>query len=230
MNITLSASVSCIDPLDYRGTIERLDQTGIDAYHFDLCDGHFAPTLLLWPGLMRALRTITPKRFDAHLYCTHPSRYLAELRDAGADLVIVQVEASEEPAEVVPQILAAKLKAGVAILPSTPVPASLASLLPALSIVVTNMVGPAYAGQPFDGRGLENARTVAQMARDLRLTMEIAADGNVSTLRLPSLLESGCDHLVLGTSSIFRPGLDVGEALVDFQAAVATVENPHMTD
>jgi ribulose-phosphate 3-epimerase len=224
MNPSLSASVSCIDPLDYRSVFARLDGTGIDAYHFDLCDGHFAPTFLLWPGLLRALRPLTARRFDAHLYCTHPSRYLAELRDAGADIVIVHIEAAEDPSAVVPWILSAGMRAGVAILPTSTAPASLAPLLPALSIVVTNMVGPAYAGQPFDARGLENARAVAQMARDQAIPLEIAADGNVSTARLPSLLGNGCNHLVLGTSSIFRPGQEVGEALTRFRADAAAVE------
>lgn len=227
MTILLSASVSCIDPLTYRDSVHRLDEAGIDAYHFDLCDGHFAPTFLLWPGLIGALRPITRRRFDAHLYCTHPSRYLDELRAAGADTVVVHVEAAESPVEVVPRILAAGMKAGVALLPTTPVPADLSALLPALSLVITNMVGPAYAGQPFDGRGLENARAVAGMARGEGLMLEIAADGNVSAARLPSLLESGCTHLVLGTSSIFQPGQDVGAALLRFRREVDAAEGAH---
>lgn len=219
--VLLSASVSCIDPLAYRDSIARLDAAGLDAYHFDLCDGHFAPTFLLWPGLISALRPLTTRRFDAHLYCTHPSRYIGELKAAGADSIIVHVEAEEKPGEVVPQIFAAGMKAGVAILPDTAVPGDLASLLPALSIVVTNMVGPAYAGQPFDGRGLHNARSISALAREMGLALEVAADGNVSAQRLPDLLGSGCNHLVLGTSSVFRPGQDVGQGVVRFRAQVA---------
>ncbi len=220
MNILLSASMACAHPLAYRETTLRLDEAGIDILHFDLCDGHFAHTFLLAPGLLRALRPLTPRRFDAHLYCTHPSRYLEELKQAGADVVVVQVEAAEEFAAVVPQIVAAGLRAGVAVLPTTPAPASLAALLPALALVVVNMVGPAYSGQPFDARGLENARTVAAMARAQNLALEIAADGSVSEARLPALLASGCTHLVCGTSSIFRPQGDIGAHLEQFRAAV----------
>jgi ribulose-phosphate 3-epimerase len=220
--------MACADPLAYRETALRLDAAGVDALHFDICDGHFAPTFLLAPALLRALRPLTARRFDAHLYCTHPSRYLQELQQAGADLVVVHVEAAEEPAEVVPQILAAGMRAGVALLPGTPVPPALASLLPVLSQVVINMVGPAYAGQPFDARGLANARSVAETAHARRIevgtTLEIAADGNVSAARLPALLESGCTHLVCGTSSIFRPAPDgrddIGAALRAFRQVV----------
>jgi ribulose-phosphate 3-epimerase len=220
MNILLSASMACADPLAYRDTVARLDEVGIDALHFDLCDGHFAHTFLLAPNLLRALRPLSSCRFDAHLYCTHPSRYLDELRSAGADVVIVQIEASESPAEVVTSIAAAGMRPGIALLPTTPVPETLAALLPVVAMVTVNMVGPAYAGQPFDARGLENARTVAAMARSQQLDLEIAADGHVSREWLPELLASGCTHLVCGTSSIFQPDQDVGDALVRFRRSV----------
>lgn len=220
MSILLSASMACADPLEYRETVGRLDAAGVDALHFDLCDGHFAPTLLLAPGLLRSLRPLTPCRFDAHLYCTHPSRYLAELRQAGADVVVVHMEAGEDAAAVVSQIEAAGMKPGLAVLPTTPVPPALEALLPALALVVVNMVGPAYSGQPFDARGLDNAHTVRTMARRHSLDLEIAADGHVSVEWLPKLLESGCTHLVCGTSSIFRPDQHIGDALVHFRNAV----------
>jgi ribulose-phosphate 3-epimerase len=227
MKTLLSASMACANPLEYRATVARLDETAVDALHFDLCDGHFAPTLLLAPNLLRALRPLTTCRFDVHLYCTHPSRYLAELRSAGANVIIVQIEAAEDIADLIAQIVAGGMQPGVAILPTTLVPATLAPLLPALAMVVVNMVGPAYAGQPFDVRGLENARAIAALAHNQHLALEIAADGHVSREWLPDLLASGCTHLVCGTSSIFLPDADIGDALVRFRQSVADAERAH---
>lgn len=104
VDIRLSASVSCADPLEYRESIRQLDEAGLDAYHFDICDGHFAPTFLLNPGLMRSLRKITSRRFDVHLYCTHPSRFLDELAQSGADIVVIHIEAEEDFRDVIRQI------------------------------------------------------------------------------------------------------------------------------
>lgn len=199
----------------------ELTAAGIDAIHFDLCDGLFAPTLLLPTALLKAARPTTTCRFDAHLYCMHPSRLLDELVISGADVVIVHWEAAEEAAEAVRRIRNAGLRAGIGLLPGTPVPALLQELLPALTIVITNMVGPAFAGQPFDARGLENARTVAAMARSMGHSLEIAADGSVSAERLPLLRDAGCNHLICGTSSLFRPGKPIGESLIAFRQAVA---------
>jgi ribulose-phosphate 3-epimerase len=212
--------VACANPLAYGDDVLALAEAGIDALHLDICDGHFAPTFLLAPSQIRAMRPLAGCRFDAHLYCTHPSRYLDELAAAGADLIVVHLEASEPAAEVVAQIRARGLRAGVALLPSTPAPADVAALLPALELVVVNMVGPAYAGQPFDARGLENAAAIAHMARRTGVEIEIAADGHVSVDWLPRLLAAGCTHLVCGTSSIFRPPLPLGEALHTFRAQV----------
>jgi len=227
MRTLLSASMACADPLEYRASCASLDDAGVDALHFDLCDGHFAHTFLLAPALLRSLRPLTQARFDAHLYCTHPSRYLAELRQAGTDVVVFHLEASEDAGTVVEQIEAAGMRAGLAILPGTEPPTGLAALLPALALVVVNMVGPAYSGQPFDPRGLGNARTISAMARDLGLELEIAADGHVSHEWLPDLLDSGCTHLVCGTSSIFKAGQDVGALLQSFRGLVRQAEeNP----
>lgn len=59
--VILSASVVCMDPLRYQETVEVLDVHCKDGYHFDLCDGHFAHTLQLSPGLLWALRGLIPR-------------------------------------------------------------------------------------------------------------------------------------------------------------------------
>jgi ribulose-phosphate 3-epimerase len=218
VNVWLSASMSCANALSYSDVMTELERAGIDGYHFDFCDGHFAPTFLLWPGLVRDLRPLTTKRFDVHLYCTHPSRYLDELARAGADLVVVHLEASEDYRDVVRRIRDRGLRAGLAILPGSTVPDELQEVLPQLNLVIANTVGPAYAGQPFDPRGVANAARVRAMAQNLDL--EIAADGNVGPARLPVMLSAGCSHLICGTSSIFKPGHRLDEALAGFRAEV----------
>jgi ribulose-phosphate 3-epimerase len=222
MDIKLSASLACANPLDYRESIAQLDQVGLDTYHFDICDGHFAPTFLLYPGLIRYIRPLTSRRFDVHLYCTHPARYLDELAGCGADVVVVHVEAREDYIRVVRQIKERGMKAGIALLPGSTVPANIVEILPEISLLIANTVGPAYAGQPFDPRGLKNMARLSQIVQDNRLDIEVAADGSVSVERLATLLGAGCTHLVCGTSSIFRDGLSLGQEFERFRRQVQT--------
>jgi ribulose-phosphate 3-epimerase len=144
-----------------------------------------------------------------------------ELAACGADVVVVHVEIAEDYVQVVRQIKQSGLQAGLAILPGSDLPAELEDILPELSLLVANTVGPAYAGQPFDPRGLKNMAQLSQLVSDSGLTMEIAADGNVSVERLDDLLAAGCTHLVCGTSSIFKPNNDLAEALAGFRGQVA---------
>jgi ribulose-phosphate 3-epimerase len=217
----LSASVACVNPLGYRETVRTLEAHGIDGYHFDFCDGHFAHTLQLSPVLVKALRGLTSRRFDVHLYCTHPSRYIEELEASGADLVVVQAEADEEPGEVVRLIRRRGMKAGLGILPGSAVPENVEEIFPHLQLIIANTVGPAYAGQPFDERGLENLRVLRSLIAARGHYIELGVDGNVSAERLDDMLGAGANHLVCGTSSIFRPGTDAGVELAGFRRQVA---------
>lgn len=227
--IFLSASVSCIDPLIYRETVTALDGAGIDGFHFDFCDGHFAPTLMLSPLLVKALRPLTRRRFDIHLYCTHPSRYLDELAAAGADLIVVQVEAGEDHRKLMRRILELGKQAGLGILPGSRLPADLGNTAAQARLIMTNTVGPAYAGQPFDPRGLENARRARRLLDERSTGCELGIDGGISADRLPDLLSAGASHLVLGTSSLFIPGERPEARLARFRRLVEQAQESSIT-
>ncbi|MEA4907990.1 MAG: hypothetical protein GYA17_05775 [Chloroflexi bacterium] len=218
MDYILSASLSCANPICIKEDFERLERSDIDVYHIDLCDGVFAPTFLFNTAAIRALRPLSPRRFDAHLYCHHPSLYVEDLRQSGVDVVIVHVEtAGEDYKQTIRMIRDAGMAAGLAILPTTQVPDGLEDVLPLVSIIVANSVGPAFAGQKFNPDGLRNMRTLSTRAQAMGLQPEIAADGSVSSARLPMFLEAGCNHFVCGTSSVFRPG-DMAEHTRKFRA------------
>jgi ribulose-phosphate 3-epimerase len=216
--LTLSASVTCMNPLTLGQTIRDLDAAGLSTYHLDVCDGRFARTFLLYPGLLPHLRQATRGRLDVHLYCLEPSLYLDEFIACGAHTIIVQMEAEESCMELIPRIAGRGVRAGLGILPGTPVPDSLKSIIPFLSMVVANTVGPAYAGQPYDARGLETIRRVKELCDACGASAEIAVDGSVSEERLEGFFRAGADHLVLGTASVFTPGGDWTQRFRSFRA------------
>jgi ribulose-phosphate 3-epimerase len=209
-----------------RQDFEQLEESIIDTYHFDFCDGVFAPTFLLNPAMIRALRPLSAERFDVHLYCHYPSTYLEELKQAGADLVVVQLETEGEHWQnAIQHVLEAGMEAGLGILPTSQVPDDLDQALSQVSQVVVNTVGPAYAGQPFNPNGLTNMRKVRDMAAALDLDIEIAADGGVRAERLPDFIDAGCNHFICGTSSLFKPDSDLVANAADFKQALDTAIN-----
>jgi len=204
MKQLLSASLACANPLNIHGDFNLLEQSDIDAYHLDFCDGIFAPTFLLNSAVVKALRPLTNKRLDVHIYGHYPSYYLEDLKSSGADVVIVQIETQgENYAEVINLITKLGMIPGVGILPTSQVPENFDTILKKVAVVVANTVGPAFAGQTFSPQGLINMRAVFEKARNLGLSLEIIADGGVSKDTLPLLLENGANHFVLGSSTLF---------------------------
>ncbi len=221
MNYRIAASMACADPICIRQDFERLEESLVDTYHFDFCDGLFAPTFLLNPAMIKALRPLSSKRFDVHLYCHYPSRVVDELRQCGADLVVVQLETEGDSyLETIQRILDSGMQAGLGILPTSEVPEGIEEVLKRVSQVVVNTVGPAYAGQPFNPHGLVNMKKVKTALDGLGLDLEIAADGGVSEQRLPEFIEAGCNHFICGTSALFRPNSDLVRNAAQFRQAV----------
>ena len=110
--------------------------------------------------------------------------------------------------------------AGLGILPTSQVPDDIGKALEMVSQVVVNLVGPAYAGQPFNPNGVTNMIKVRDAAKELDLDLEIAADGSVSEGRLAQFIDAGCNHFICGTSSIFKPQSDLAKNALAFKQAV----------
>jgi len=68
--------------------IERLSPYA-DVFHLDVADAHFAPDLLFFPDLVRALRAHTERPFHVHLMMERPSKMVDRFVEAGADLITV---------------------------------------------------------------------------------------------------------------------------------------------
>lgn len=227
--VFLSASVGCIDPLKYQETICTLDRCGIDAYHFDLSDGHFAPTIVLSIPTIGAFRRCTEKRIDVHIYCTHPSTFLEELEQNGTDTCIICIESDEDIREVLQKVRAAGMRAGIGVLPTSDIPDEMPEILELVDMVIANTVGPAYPGQPFNPRGLENLSALHAMIADSGRDIELAVDGNVRLDRMSDFLNRGARHFVCGTSSIFIKDSDLCENVSNLRGEIASVVGNHFS-
>jgi len=224
MNYRISASLACANPTCIKKDFELLESSIVDTYHFDICDGVFAPTFLLNFSLIKALRPLSSKRFDVHLYCHHPSMYLEEIADSGVDVVTVQIETEgEDYLDTIEKIKNLGMHPGVGILPTSQVPDRFDEVLGSVNHIVANTVGPAFAGQPFNPKGLDNIKTIREMAGQSGRDIEIAVDGGVSIARLPEFLKAGCNHFICGTSCLFKPDNDLIKHAFEFKRALEEV-------
>jgi len=200
--VKLSPSVMCADFRCLEKEMEELERAGADLFHFDINDGHFVPSISMGPLVVASLRKISNVPFEIHLQTTEPEKYLDSIIEAGADVVIVHVEACLHFFRVVKKIKDAGLKAGVALNPITPL-SCLEHIIPDMDTLLLMTVDAGLLGQPFIPRILEKIRTAKKMIESRKLNCEIEVDGCINNLTIPKVVEAGATILALGSSGLF---------------------------
>ena len=113
--------------------------------HMDVMDGHFVPNLTMGPDLVESLKGIAP--LAVHLMVPDPINFIDIFAEAGADLISVHVE-SNNPNKALELINNKKLKAGIAINPSTPEEV-IDSFVSNADVILVMSVEPGFCGQKF---------------------------------------------------------------------------------
>jgi len=169
-------------------------------------DGHFVPNLTFGPPIVKALRAKTSLPFDVHLMVSNPEALVDDFIAAGADWITFHAEASVHANRLISVIHAAGKKAGISIVPSTPVSA-LKELLPIVDMVLVMTVNPGFGGQELILSCLEKVRELKKIKQECDFSYIVSVDGGVNPKTLPLVLDAGTDVVVSG-SSFFLGELD----------------------
>ena len=162
--------------------------------HMDVMDGHFVPNLTMGPDLVKALRGIAD--IDVHLMVTNPSDFIKDFSDVGADIISVHVEAND-PGKAIKLIKELKIKAGIAINPSTH-SSAIEPFVESVDMILVMSVEPGYCGQSFHKNTIQRVKTYREKYPD----KIIEVDGGVGPENAALLAEAGANLLVAG-SAIF---------------------------
>ena len=71
-----------------------------ERFHLDVADGHYVPTMLFFPDLVKQLRPKTKVPFEVHLMTVDPLAWIEPFADAGADGIIFCLDSAKEPGKV----------------------------------------------------------------------------------------------------------------------------------
>jgi ribulose-phosphate 3-epimerase len=173
-----------------------------DLLHLDVADGHFAPSLLLFPDLVARVRAASALPLHVHLMVADAilAAQIDQFAEAGADVITVHAECASLATDALDRITRRGLLAGVVLRVETPVSA-LAPYIEQVHFVT--LLGTAIG---VKGKGLhEAALERMQQARDLlrraapRRRVVLCADGGIRHETVPLLRAAGAQGVVLGS-------------------------------
>ncbi len=175
---------------------------GADWIHVDVMDGRFVPNITFGPVVVSAIKAAAGTvPLDVHLMIVEPDRYVADFREAGADLITVHAEACAHLHRSIQAIRGTGAKVGVALNPHTP-PEVLDWVLDELDLVLCMTVNPGFGGQSLVGSVLGKvAKVRAEIdRRGLRTLIEV--DGGVKAENASRFAEAGA-HVLVSGSGVF---------------------------
>jgi ribulose-phosphate 3-epimerase len=178
--------------------VREAEAAGADRIQVDVMDGHFVPNITMGAGIFKAVRGVTGLVLEAHLMIERPERHVHAFLEAGADLVLIQVESTNSLYRTVQVVLEAGRRAGVVLNPATSVDA-IEEILTHVSQVLVMTVEPGFGGQQF----IETSPAKIRRVRDIAPEIDIEVDGGIDAETAPLVVEAGANVLVAG-SSIYR--------------------------
>ena len=147
-NIQISPSILSADFSQLGSEIKRLEEGGADMIHVDVMDGHFVPNLTIGPPVIKALRKHCSLKFDVHLMISPVHKYIDAYADAGADIITIHPEATDNLENSIKKIKDKNKKVGVSLNPETKIDLII-DFLNQIDLVLIMSVNPGFGGQKF---------------------------------------------------------------------------------
>ena len=200
--IKISPSILSADFSQLGNEIKRLEEGGADMIHVDVMDGHFVPNLTMGPPIIKTLRQYTNLPFDVHLMISPVHKYIKDYADAGADIITIHPEATEDLKNSIKHIKSLNKKVGVSLNPETKINL-ITNLLNEIDLVLIMSVNPGFGGQKFMPEVLEKIKELKKIGDQKNLDFDIEIDGGINFDNSKLAIEAGANILVSGTT-IFK--------------------------
>ena len=198
-NIQISPSILSADFSQLGTEIQRLEEGGADMIHVDVMDGHFVPNLTIGPPVIKALKKHCSLKFDVHLMISPVHKYIEDYANAGADIITIHPEATENLEDSIKKIKELKKKVGVSLNPNSKIELII-NYLDKIDLVLIMSVNPGFGGQKFMPEVLDKIKELKKIQKEKNLNYDIEIDGGINFDNCKIAIEAGANILVSGTT------------------------------
>jgi ribulose-phosphate 3-epimerase len=172
---------------------------GADMIHVDVMDGHFVPNLTIGPPVIKRLRNYTKLPFDVHLMISPVHKFIEAYADAGADIITIHPEATENLEESISKIKSLNKKVGVSLNPESKLDLII-NYLEKIDLVLIMSVNPGFGGQKFMPEVLNKVKQLKEIKSKKNMNFDIEIDGGINFDNCQLAIEAGANILVSGTT------------------------------
>ena len=200
--IQISPSILSADFSQLGNEIKKLSDAGADMIHVDVMDGHFVPNLTIGPPVIKDLKKYSSIPFDVHLMISPVHKYIEAYAEAGADIITIHPEATDNLQESIDKISELNKKVGVSLNPKSKIDL-IEKYLNQIDLVLIMSVNPGFGGQKFMPEVLKKIKKLVQIREAKNLKFDIEIDGGINFDNSKLAIEAGANILVSGTT-IFK--------------------------
>jgi len=197
--IQISPSILSADFSQLGNEIKKLEDGGADMIHVDVMDGHFVPNLTIGPPVIKALKKQSSMLFDVHLMISPVHKYIEAYSEAGADIITIHPEATNDLQSSISKIKSLNKKVGVSLNPETKIDVII-KYLEQINLVLIMSVNPGFGGQKFMPEVLIKIKALKKIQEEKGLDFDIEIDGGINFDNSKVAIEAGANILVSGTT------------------------------
>ena len=198
-SIKIAPSILSADFSQLGNEIKRLEKAGADMIHVDVMDGHFVPNLTMGPPVIKTLRKYTNLPFDVHLMISPVHKYIKDYAEAGANIITIHPEATENLEMSIKHIKDLGKKVGVSLNPNTQIDV-IKNFLSNINLVLIMSVHPGFGGQKFMPEVLDKIKKLKKIKDQKNLKFDIEVDGGINFDNNKLVINAGANILVSGTA------------------------------
>lgn len=229
--IEIMPSILAADMGNLEAAIRQCERAGADQIHMDIMDGVFVPNISMGPAVVAMADRVTDLPMDVHLMLLQPQNHIEAFAKAGADTLLIHIEADCDVEDTLRKIRDLGCKSGITVNPPTALDDFFQCLEKSkgagsscfqtlekglVDEVLIMSVNPGFGGQKY----IADAENKVAEIRRRYPDMLISIDGGIDLETVKPAAAHGANLFVAGTSLFKAP--DMKTAVAQMRAAAET--------